>query len=62
VGQFKRQAYKTNPHTLEELRNNICREISTISREKLQRVNVFLRYTECIGSGGQHFQHLLYHW
>jgi hypothetical protein len=28
-----------NPHTLEELRYHICRQISTIPREELQTVN-----------------------
>jgi hypothetical protein len=61
-GSLKDKVYKTNPHTLEELRNNICHEISAVSREELQRVNtsVFHRYTECIRSGGDHFQHMLY--
>jgi hypothetical protein len=36
------------------------RESSTISGKQLQRVNNVLRlYTDCIRSGGQHFQHLL---
>jgi len=53
--------YKTNPYTLEELRNNLCREISTIRAEELQMVNnnVFHSCTECIWSGGKYFQHLL---
>jgi hypothetical protein len=55
VGKLK---HKVNPHTLEKLRN-IFHEISTISREKLQTVNMFHRYTECIWAGGQHFQHML---
>jgi hypothetical protein len=39
--------YKTNPNTLEELRNNTCCKILAISGEELQRVNdnVFCRYT-----------------
>jgi hypothetical protein len=55
--------YKTNPHTLDALRNNNHHEISAISGEELQRVNnnVFRRYTECIQSGGQNFQHTLSH-
>jgi hypothetical protein len=57
---LKEKVYKTNPHTLEELRNNIHCETSAISGEELQRANtVFHRYTECIQLGGQHFQHLL---
>jgi len=39
VGNLKVKVYKTNRHTLEKLRNIICYEISTISREELQRVN-----------------------
>jgi hypothetical protein len=33
---LKDKVYKTNPHTLEGVRNNIRREISTISGEELQ--------------------------
>jgi hypothetical protein len=60
-GSLKNKVNKTDPHTLEKQRNNIRREISEIFREEIQRVdtNVFRRYTECIRSGGQHFQHLL---
>jgi hypothetical protein len=62
-GSLKDKMYKTNPHTLKELRNNIHHEISTISGEKLQRnTNMFYRYTECIWSGGQNSQHLRQHW
>jgi hypothetical protein len=60
-GSLKDKVCKTNPHTVEELRNNIRREISTVSGEELQRVNnnLFRKCTECIWSGGQHCQHLL---
>jgi hypothetical protein len=60
-GSLEDKVYKRNPHTLEELRNNIRREAATISGEELQRVNnnAFRRYMECIRSGGQYFQHLL---
>jgi hypothetical protein len=34
-GSLKVNVYKTNPHTLEQLRNNTRREISTISWEEL---------------------------
>jgi hypothetical protein len=37
VGSLKEKAYK-RPHTLEELRYNIRREISTISGEEFQKV------------------------
>jgi hypothetical protein len=58
---LKDKLYKTNPHTLEELSYKIRREISKISGEEFQRVknNSFPRYTDCIRSGGQPFQHLL---
>jgi hypothetical protein len=55
-GSLKNKVYKTDPHTLEEVRHDIRREISTVSGEEFQKVNnVFRRYTECIWSGGQHF-------
>jgi len=51
--------YKTNPHTLEEIRYDIRSEISVIPGD-FQRVNkVFRSCTECIRPRGQHFQHLL---
>jgi hypothetical protein len=58
-GSLKDKVYKTNPHTLDELRNNIRPEIWTISAQEHQTVNVFRSSTECIRSGGQHSQHLL---
>ena len=38
-GRLKDNVYTTNPHTLEELRYHIRRQISTIAGEELQRVN-----------------------
>jgi len=35
VGSLKEKVYKTNPHSLEELKYNIRRDISTISGEEL---------------------------
>jgi lipopolysaccharide biosynthesis protein len=48
VGNLKVKVYKTIPHTLETLRNTTRYQISTISREELQRVNnnAFPGYTE----------------
>jgi len=58
-GSLKDIVYKTNPHNLEQLKNN-CREISTISGQEFQGVNkVFRRYSDWIRSAGQHFQHLM---
>jgi len=43
---FKKLSFPKISHTVEELRNNIQREISTILGEELQRVNndVFCKY------------------
>jgi len=55
--------YKTNPHTLQELSNNIGHDFSTIYGEEFQTVNIiFCSCIECIQLGRQHFQHLLQHW
>jgi hypothetical protein len=60
---LKDKVYKTNLHTLEELKVNTRLEISIIFREEPQKVNNLLRpYADCIRSGRQHFQYLLYHW
>ncbi|KAJ9575347.1 hypothetical protein L9F63_025702, partial [Diploptera punctata] len=60
-GSLKDKVYKTNPHTLEELKNNIRNEIRNLTVPELQRVNlnVFTRYHACLTAGGQHFQHFL---
>jgi len=60
VGKFKDKAYKTYLHTLEELRNDIHRVISTISGQELQRVKKSSAVVlENIWSRGWHFQHML---
>ena len=53
--------YATNPHTLEELKVSIRREIDCISEISLIRVNShFLkRDQKCVNEGEQHFQHLM---
>ena len=55
------KVYKTSPHTLDELKQNIMTEINTISEAELMRMNAnFLRRCRrCINAEGQHFQHLL---
>jgi len=58
-GSLKYKVYKTNSHTLEELRYNIHSEISTTSGELQRVINVFCSCIECIQAGSQHFQHLL---
>ena len=56
------KVYKTNPHTLDELKQNIRTEINAISEAGLMRVNAnFLRRcSRYIDAEGQHFQHLLW--
>jgi hypothetical protein len=39
VGSLKDKVYETNPHTLEELKNDIRHVISTISGQEQQRGN-----------------------
>jgi hypothetical protein len=48
------KVHKMNPHTLEEVSNHICHEISTFSWDIIQRVNKSMscRYKECCWSGG----------
>ena len=57
----KNKVYKTNSHTLDELKQNIRTEINAISEAELMRVNAnFLRRCRrCTDAQGQHFQHLL---
>jgi hypothetical protein len=56
-GSLKDEVHKTNPHALEEPRNNICHEVLAICREEFQRVNssLFCMYTESNQSGGNIF-------
>ena len=54
------KVYKINPHTLNELKENIQTTIRSITVEELVRVNNFLKRCEtCIQENGQHIQHLL---
>jgi hypothetical protein len=38
-GSLEDKVYKSNPHTLEELEDNIREEVTMISEAELQRVN-----------------------
>lgn len=60
-GNLKNKVYKSNPHTLEELKQNIRTEINAISEAELLRVNgnFLKRCRRCIDEEGRHFQHLL---
>ena len=59
-GNLRNKVYKTNPHTLDELKENIRTE-NAISEAELMGVNAnFLRRCRrCIDAEGQNFQHLL---
>ena len=61
VRLFVNKVYKTNPHTLDELKLSIRTEINAISEAELMRVNAnFLRRCRrCIDAEGHHFQHPL---
>ena len=60
-GNLKNKVYQNNPHTLEELKDNIIREITAIPDKELMRVNSnFLQRRErCVAAQGHQFQHLL---
>ena len=53
--------YATNPHTLEELKTSISREIDCISEIALIRVNAHFmkKFRKYMDAEGQHFQHLM---
>ncbi|PSN44724.1 hypothetical protein C0J52_16650 [Blattella germanica] len=50
-----------NPHTLDELKENIRQQLALISADELQRVfrNFQKRCEACIRHGGRQFQHNL---
>ncbi|KAJ4451050.1 hypothetical protein ANN_02486, partial [Periplaneta americana] len=58
---LENKVYQNNPHMLEELKDNIRREIAEVSKEELVRVNAnFLeRCDKCVAAQGHHFQHHL---
>ena len=60
-GALKGKAYANKPRTIQELENNIRREIAAISGDVLQATfaNMKRRLQLCLDSGGEHFQHLL---
>ena len=60
-GDLKGKAYAKKPRTVQELENNIRREIAAISEDVLQATfaNTKRCVQLCLDSGGEHFQHLL---
>ena len=61
VGALKGKAYANKPRTIQELENNILREIAAISEDVLQATfaNMKCRVQLCLDSGREHFQHIL---
>ena len=57
----KERVCQSNPHTFQELRDNIKLEITKISAEELKIVNenLLTRYSTCLKEEGRLFQHLL---
>jgi len=60
-GALKGKDYVNKPRTIEELENNIRREIAAISEDVLQPTFANLKHCVqlCLHSGGEHFQHLV---
>jgi hypothetical protein len=60
-GHLKGRAYMNKPSTLDELRENIRREIQVVTPEVLAATfrNMQRRVQLCIDTQGGHFQHLL---
>ena len=55
------KAYANKPRTIQELENNILREIAAIREDVLQATfaNTKRSVQLCLDSGGEHIQHLL---
>jgi len=53
--------YKSNLHTIQELKDNISHAVADSKITIVHRVylNMIRRAQLCIGAGGNHFQHLL---
>ena len=60
-GALKGKAYANKPRTIQELENNILREIAAVSGDVLQATfaKIECRVQLCLDSGGERFQHLL---
>jgi hypothetical protein len=59
-GHLKGRAYMNKPRTLDELRENIRREIQMVTSEVLAaNIRNMRRVQLCIDAQGGHFQHLL---
>jgi hypothetical protein len=60
-GYLKGNVYKNNPHTVEELKNNITTASTSINIQVLHKVapNMVKRARICITEQGAHFEHML---
>ena len=60
-GHLKSTVYESNPHTIQELKDNISHEAATIKITMLHRVylNLIRCVQLCVDAGGNHFQHFL---
>ena len=60
-GALKGKSYAKKPRTVQELENNIRREIAAIGEDVLQATfpNMKRHVQRCLDSGGEHFRHLL---
>jgi len=61
-GQGRETIYEWNPHTIQELKDNISHAIAAIKITMLHRVylNMIRRAQLCIDSGGNHLKRLLW--
>jgi hypothetical protein len=61
LGPLKSTVYESNPHTIQELKDNISHAVAAIKITILHRVylKMIRRAQLCIDAGGIHFQHLL---
>jgi len=61
-GHLSSTVYKSNPHTIQELKYNISHAVAAITITMLHRayLNMIRRAQLCIDAGGSHFQHLLW--
>ena len=57
----KSTVYESNPHTIQELKDNISHTVAAIKITTLHRVylNMIRRAQLCIDAGGNYFHHLL---
>ena len=60
-GHLKSTVYESNPHTIQELKDNISHAVAAIKITMLHRVylTTITRAQLCIDAGGNHLQHLL---